>query len=134
VLVLTLPFQSASNRALNPLYCLVNGHIEIGFDIFNQDILRLWKGDLNPTAFIFAAARPIDIEKTHRDFANIVTGPSKGKIQASFSMLAQTFGQLKSSCPNIDMHDAPLIVLVTESIVETKQTSNQTNISNQYIE
>lgn len=88
MLVLTLPFQSASNRAFNPLYSAVNGYIEICFDIFNHDILRLWKGDLNATAFIFTTARPIDIEKTHSDFANIVTGPSKGKIQASFGMLA----------------------------------------------
>lgn len=120
MLVLPLPFQSAGNRAFNPLYSAVNGYIEIGFDIFNHDILRLWKGDLNATAFILATARPVDIEKTHSDFANIETGPSKGKTQASFCMLSQPLSQFKPSCPNIDMHELHPFVLETDLIVEIK--------------
>jgi len=52
---------------------------------------------LDATAFVFATTGAIDIEKTRSDFANVVTGPSKNKNEASFGMLTQALCQFKPS-------------------------------------
>ena len=87
VLVLALPFQSAGYRTLNPLGGTVDGDVEIRFRVFNHHILSFRQGNLNATAFVFAATWPVNVEKTDGDFTNIVTRPTKGKAQTPLGVL-----------------------------------------------
>jgi hypothetical protein len=103
--ILTQSIQPVRDRAAGPTGGPVDSDVDIGFGIFNHDVLRTRKIDPNPAAFIFVSARAVFVEKMDRDLAQLVVGPAQRELQAPLDVLAQTIGQRKILGLNVDMHE-----------------------------
>jgi hypothetical protein len=91
--IIALTRQAASNRAASAVSGTVDGHVEIFFSIFNDDIWQMRDYDLDMTAFVLAAAWAVDVRQAHPDALDVLVSAAQSKTQAAFNMTAQGIRQ-----------------------------------------
>jgi LysR family transcriptional activator of nhaA len=112
----------------------VDGNIKVGLGILDQQVGSPGNRHLDTAALVFPAARTIDIGKTDRNLAHVLTGPIKREMDAPLDVLAQTGGEIETCGLDDDVHGGTPGGLATGKTVAHGNQSNKSNIIDQQID
>lgn len=111
---MALACQAAVERAAYAFGRAVDGDVEIGLRVLDDQCGNALETDLDPATFIHAAARTIDIGQAHNDARDDVATMIQCVIQTRGHMLAQPVGQGEVLSLDLKVHDIPLLVMGDE--------------------